>query len=188
MPSPDSVRSRLGRLTHRQTLPSLYDRYPRAAQAMRRPRGLQVVAIDDIVGTVRHPSQNTPDFRPLPQLRGRNWMARWRRILAAMDAMATLPAIELVQVGNGYYVADGHNRVAAARQTGAVTVDADVVELAIPGVESGSSEHHPDASTLLVGADELQQAASGRPQSRTSERRAIVDELRREDLLAKDTE
>ena len=129
---------------------------------MRRPRGLQVVPVDEIVGTVRHPSQNTPDFRPLPQLRGRNWMARWQRILAAMDAMATLPAIELVQVGDEYYVADGHNRVAAAHQTGVVTVDADVVELVIPGVESGPTAHHPDATTLLAGAEELQQAASGR--------------------------
>jgi len=149
---------------------------------------VQIVAIDDIVGTVRNPSQNTPDFRPLPQLRGRNWMARWQRILVAMDKMATLPAIELVQVGDAYYVADGHNRVAAARQTGVVTVDADVVELAIPGVESAYTQHQPDASALLVGADELRQAASGRPQARTSEHRTTVDGLRREELLANDTE
>jgi hypothetical protein len=188
MPSPDSVRSRLGRLTRRQTLPSLYDRYPRAAQAMRRARGLQVVAVDEIVGTVRHPTQNTADFRPLPQLRGRNWMARWQRILNAMDELATLPAVDLVQVGDEYYVADGHNRVAAARQTGAVSVDADVIELIIPGVEADATPHHPDASTLLVGAEELQQAASGRPQARTAERRTSVDGLRREELLTNDAE
>ncbi len=155
---------------------------------MRRARGLQVVAIDSIVGTVRHPSQNTADFQPLPQLRGRNWMGRWRRILAAIDRMVTLPAIELVQVGDEYYVTDGHNRVAAARHTGAVTIDADVVELIIPGVDPGSPQRHVDASTLLVGTDELRQAASGRPQSRTSQRRTRVDNLRRKDLLEGDTE
>ena len=54
-------------------LPSLYDRHPAATTALRRPRGLQVVPMDQIVGTTRHPSQNTADFLPLPGLRGRNW-------------------------------------------------------------------------------------------------------------------
>ena len=41
--------------------------------------------------------------------------------------------------------------------------------------------HHRDAATLLAGADELRQAATGR-QSRTAEHRTNVDELRREAL------
>jgi hypothetical protein len=64
-------------------LPSLYDRYPGATAALRRPRGLRVVPIERIVGTARHPSQNTADFLPLPHLRGRNWRARWDRIRRA---------------------------------------------------------------------------------------------------------
>jgi hypothetical protein len=160
----------------------LYDRHPAAASAIRHPRGLQIVPLEGIVGTTRDPSQNTADFLPLPGLRGKNWQARWLRIRRATNALSPLPAVELVRVGDEYFVADGHNRVAAARQAGAVAIDADVTELLVPGVERGSevSDHH-DAAQLLLGSDELRQAAAGR-QSRTAEHRPQVDELRREQL------
>lgn len=176
--------SRLGR--QQEVLPSLYDTYPHATSALRRPRGLQIVPIDRIVGTLRHPSQNTIDFLPLPNLRGRNWAARWQRIRRAMDDLSMLPAAELVKVGDDYYVADGHNRVAAARLAGAVAIDADVTELVMPGVSSVPTEHDDlgDAQSLLMGADELRQAAAGR-QSRTAEHRSNVDELRREQLTGR---
>jgi hypothetical protein len=166
-----------------QVLPSLYDHHPTATTALRRPRGLQVVPLDRIVGTARHPSQNTSDFLPLPGLRGRNWQGRWQRIRRATDNLTMLPAVELLKVGNDYYVADGHNRIAAALDATGVAIDADVTELLIPGVAPSTDpegEHH-DAATLLLGADELRQAAAGR-QSRTAEHRPQVDELRREQL------
>jgi len=178
------LRHRLPRLRRSiAVLPSLYDRHPAAATALRRPRGLLIVPLDQIVGTTRHPSQNTADFLPLPGLRGRNWQGRWQRIRHAIDDLSVLPAVELVQVGDDYYVSDGHNRVAAAREAGAVAVDADVTELVLPGVEraADAETEHSDAAQLLLGADELQAAAAGR-QSRTAEHRPLVDELRREQL------
>jgi hypothetical protein len=178
------LRHRLPRLRRQiEILPSLFDEHPTANTALRRPRGLQVVPLQRIVGTTRHPSQNTVDFLPLPRLRGRNWEGRWQRIRRATDSMSMLPAVELLKVGNAYYVADGHNRIAAALQAGGVDIDADVTELLIRGVEPSTDpegEHH-DAATLLLGADELRQAAAGR-QSRTAEHRPQVDELRREQL------
>lgn len=183
MPSRRPFRDRLRRLRHREALPSLYDRHPRATTALRRPRGLQIVPVDRIVGTTRHPSQNTVDFRPLPYLRGKNWEARWQRIRRAVDELSLLPAVDLVKVGDEYYVADGHNRVAAALSAGAVAIDAEVTELLLPGVERSPEEAgpHRDAASLLLGADELRQAGAGR-QSRTAEHRPRVDELRREQL------
>jgi hypothetical protein len=178
------LRHRLPRLRRAApVLPSLYDRHPAAATALRRPRGLRIVSLEKIVGTTRHPSQNTVDFLPLPGLRGRNWQGRWQRIRRATNDLSVLPAIELVQVGADYYVADGHNRVAAARDAGAVAIDADVTELFVPGVERAPVDmaNHDDAAQLLLGADELRQAAAGR-QSRTVEHRPQVDELRREEL------
>ncbi len=63
-----------------------------------------------------------------------------------------------------------------------MAIDGDVTELVVPGVEPGArGGHHSDAATLLAGADELRQAATGR-QSRTAEHRSSVDELRREAL------
>jgi hypothetical protein len=179
-----SMRDRLREATRPDPLPSLYDRHPYVAAATRRARGLQVVPLDQIVGTVRHPTQNTADFLPLPVLRGRNWEARWKRILKAVDALEMLPPVELIKVRDEYFVVDGHNRVAAAQRAGAVAIDADVTELLLPGVEQAAEqEHEPDAHTLLLGADEVREAVVGR-QSRTAERRSRVDKLRREELVA----
>jgi hypothetical protein len=142
--------------------------------------GLRSVPLDAIVGTMRHPSQNSADFKPLPQLRGENWRGRWQRITRATDLLATLPPVDLVQVGEDYYVADGHNRVAAARRNGAVEIDADVTQLLVPGVTRPEQVAF-DASSLY-GAGEVRQAASGRL-TRTLEQRPSGDQLSRQDLL-----
>ncbi len=164
-------------------LPSLYDRYPGIATAPRRAVGVRSVPLDRIVGTMRHPSQNTADFLPLPRLRGANWRARWQRINRAMDLLTTLPPLELVQVGDDYYVVDGHNRVAAARRVDAVEIDADVTQLLLPGV-TRPRQAMVDASRL-AGTQEVRQAASGR-YSRTVEQRTAADGVSRQDLLRDD--
>lgn len=178
------LRNRLRRLRHPQPLPSLYDRYPHAASATRRMRGLQIVPVDKIVGTTRQPSQVTEDFLPLPELRGQNWRARRQRIRGAIDRLAVLPPVDLIQVGDEYFVSDGHNRVAAAREAGMVGIDADVVELIVPGVEP-SSPASPSASSSLVEARTLRSAGEGRL-SPTAEQH-LVPEPRRE-LLSGDPE
>jgi hypothetical protein len=173
------------RRSEREVLPSLYDVHPAATTAPRRAIGLRSVPLDRIVGTTRRPSQNTADFKPLRRLRGRNWSARWQRINRATDRLEMLPPVDLVQVGDDYYVADGHNRVAAARRAGAVEIDADVTQLILPGVT------RPGQATLdtssLVGTAEVRQAAAGR-QSRTVEQRDALDAVSRHDLLRGDDE
>ena len=159
-------------------LPSLYDRVPGASTAPRRRIGYRTVPLDRIVGTLRHPSQNTADFLPLPRLRGRNWEARWQRIQRAMDRLAVLPPVDLIKVGDDYYVEDGHNRVGAAMQSGAVAIDADVTELLLPGY--APTPLQADAGALL-GTDEVRQAGRGR-MSRTVELRSRTEELSRDEL------
>jgi hypothetical protein len=173
------------RRAEREPLPSLFDVHPAARTAPRRRIGVRTVPIDRILGTMRHPSQNTGDFRPLPGLRGRNWTARWQRINRALDRLEILPPVELVQVGDDYFVADGHNRVAAARRAGGVDIDADVTQLLVPGV-TRPGQASLDASSL-VGTAEVRQAAAGR-QSRTVEQRDALDEVSRRDLLRADDE
>jgi len=163
----------------RDTLPSLLDRHPAAGSAPRRRIGLHSIPLDKIVGTMRHPTQNTADFLPLPGLRGPNWRARWQRITRAMDRLDMLPPVELIQVGDEYYVVDGHNRVAAARAAGGVEIDADVTQLLVPGVTQPGSASL-DASSL-IGTAEIRQAARGR-QSRTVEQRGSIDGVSRRDL------
>ena len=173
------------RLTARPAavLPSLFERHPDASRAPRRGIGLHSVPIDRVVGTMRHPSQNTADFLPLPRLRGENWRARWQRITRATDKLVTLPPVELVQVGDEYYVADGHNRVAAARRAGAIEIDADVTQLVIPGVPQATHAHLDTAA--LIGSQSVRRAAAGR-MSRTVEQRTPEDELSRQELARED--
>jgi hypothetical protein len=168
------------RAAQRSILPSLYDRYPEATRATRRPVGVRTVPLDRIIGTMRHPSQNTADFLPLPKLRGRNWQGRWQRINRAMDRLEVLPPVDLEQVGDDYYVEDGHNRVAAALRNRAVEIDADVTQLLMPGIRP--SERGWTDTSSYVGGEELRQAARGH-HSRTVEQRSQADELSRADLL-----
>ena len=163
----------------RDMLPSLLDRYPGATAAPRRPVGLRSVPLDRIVGTMRHPSQTTADFLPLAKLRGANWRGRWQRITRAMDRLETLPPVDLVQVGDDYYIVDGHNRVAAARQVGGVEVDADVTQLLIPGVTQPGQARFDAAS--LIGTDEIRQAARGR-QARAVQKRDAIENVPRREL------
>jgi hypothetical protein len=173
---------RARRESERTVLPSLYDRHPAAGTAPRRAVGIRSVPIERIVGTLRHPSQNTADFLPLRRLRGQNWRGRWQRINRAMDRLAMLPPVDLVQVGDDYYVEDGHNRVAAARRADAVEIDANVTQLLLPGVKPGRAMF--DASSL-VGTEEVRQAGRGR-HSRTVEQRTAADAVSRRDLLRHD--
>jgi hypothetical protein len=165
------------RRRRRDPLPSLFDRRPDALSASRHPRGVREVPIEAIVGTARHPTQNTADFLPLPSLRGKNWEARWQRIVQAMDDLAILPPVDLLQVGREYWVVDGHNRIGAARRIGAVAIDADVTELLLPGMTAEG--HGGSIATTMVGSEEVRQAGEGRRSQRADFR---PDELPREEL------
>lgn len=167
------------RLSERAVLPSIHDRYPAAGSLPRRRVGLRSVPLDRIVGTMRHPSQNTADFLPLPRLRGQNWRGRWQRITRAMDRLVTLPPVDLVQVGDEYWVTDGHNRVAAARHAGGVEIDADVTQLVLAGVTQ-PGQGRLDRSSM-IGAAEMRLAGQGR-HTRTVSPRPAEDRVSRRDL------
>ncbi len=164
----------------RRVLPSLYDVHPGSLTAPRRRVGVRSVPLDRIVGTMRSPSQNTADFLPLPRLRGANWRARWQRVRNATEGLEMLPPVDLVQVGDEYWIEDGHNRVAAARQAGAVEIDADVTQLLIPG-QMPAERGWMDTSSV-VGGEGLRQAGRGQ-YSRTVEQRPVSDSLSRDELL-----
>jgi hypothetical protein len=49
--------------------------------------------------------------------------------MSAARDQAILPPVQLLRAGGEYWVVDGHNRVALARQIGQLWIDADVTEL-----------------------------------------------------------
>jgi len=76
--------------------------------------GLQTVSIWQIRGSENRCSDFDAKFHPL-QSRTRD---RWVNIAAARLMGAMLPPVELIQVGDIYYVRDGHHRISVARAIG----------------------------------------------------------------------
>jgi nucleotide-binding universal stress UspA family protein len=107
-------------------LRSFDDDAARAGPLRRRSLGLRTVEVGRIIGTVGRVNELGPDFRPIR--RRREDEERFERIRAAMEAGEPLPPPELYKLGFGYYVLDGHHRVAAAKQLGMVEIEAEVTE------------------------------------------------------------
>jgi hypothetical protein len=89
-------------------------------------RGLQVVGIDRIVGSLNRYRDFDRAF--LPRRATAERTERIDRLQAALERGEEFPPVVLYKVGEVYFVVDGHHRVAAARQEGAQEIDAEVVE------------------------------------------------------------
>lgn len=85
-------------------------------------RGTQTVCLDLIQGSVNRSTDFDASFHPLRQ----HIKERWMRVAHAFLTGATLPPVELIQVGEAYYVADGHHRISVARALGQHYIDATV--------------------------------------------------------------
>jgi hypothetical protein len=90
----------------------------------RRPRGTRVVEVDQIVGSVGRWDEFDRSFLPARASVGQ----RWKRIDRAFQRGEDLPPVELYEIGDAYFVADGHHRVSVARYHDVPTVEATVAE------------------------------------------------------------
>jgi hypothetical protein len=87
--------------------------------------GKAVVPLDAIVGTVDRGRDFDRRFRPTS---GRV-RSRWEHIATAMRRGEAMPPVDLVRIGQIYFVRDGHHRVSVARALGRTDIDADVTEV-----------------------------------------------------------
>lgn len=90
-----------------------------------RSLGLKVVPLDAIVGTVDRGRDFDRSFRPTSA----RVRSRWERIAAATRRGESMPPVDLVKVGEIYFVRDGHNRVSVAQALGRSDIDAYVTEV-----------------------------------------------------------
>jgi hypothetical protein len=90
-----------------------------------RSAGLQVVSLDQIMGSVGRGQDFDRRFRPTS---GRS-RGRWEQIAAAARRGEAFPPVDLVKVGEVYFVRDGHHRVSVARALGRADIDAYVTEV-----------------------------------------------------------
>jgi hypothetical protein len=147
------------RLRRQAALPCLFEVHPDARDAPVREVGLEAIPLDEIVGTaVEGPAQRGLDFLPLPAFRSANWNGRWKRILSATQQLQMLPPIDVLATADGYWITDGHNRVAAARANGQLAIDAVVRAVMLPGERA----HRPPGSLAPVLAESDQVKAAGR--------------------------
>jgi hypothetical protein len=90
-------------------------------------RGVQSVPLESIVGSVGRYQDFDRTFMPVKD----SLATRWRSIARAHYGAVGLPAVKLYQIGEAYFVVDGHHRVSVARKEGLGSIDADVVEVTV---------------------------------------------------------
>ena len=85
--------------------------------------GIRAVPLVRIRGSEARSDDFDADFCPTQT----HTKDRWVRIAIARRMGTALPAVQLIQVGDGYFVRDGHNRISVARAMGEEYLDAEVI-------------------------------------------------------------
>jgi uncharacterized ParB-like nuclease family protein len=86
-------------------------------------RGLQEVQLDHIIGSFARYHDFTRAFLPRQIAMRDRWVTVHR-----LAAAGNLPPVELYQVGDTFFVSDGHHRISVVRRIGAETIQAHVYE------------------------------------------------------------
>lgn len=86
------------------------------------------IPLDRIVGSVGRYRDFTREFLPKESVSAE----RWQAVDTAMQGMSGLPPIEVYQVGDVYFVRDGHHRVSVARANGLQDIEAYVTRIDTP--------------------------------------------------------
>jgi uncharacterized ParB-like nuclease family protein len=87
--------------------------------------GIQTVTLDQIVGSMGRAREFDRAFFP----RQTHTRQRWLRLAKANYRSEALPPVDLVKIGDHYFVADGNHRVSVARALGQDQIEAKVVEV-----------------------------------------------------------
>ncbi len=89
-------------------------------------RGIRIVSLEKIVGSLNRYHQFDRAFLPLQD----ETADRWQRVNRAFYEDISLPPVVLYKVGDVYFVVDGHHRVSVAREQGQEFIEAEVRECA----------------------------------------------------------
>jgi len=109
--------------------------------------GLRTIPLARVVGSV----DSMRDFDRLFRPTSSRVRERWERLALAQRRGESIPPIDVYQVGDLYFVADGHHRVSIALTTGQKTIDAYVTEV-LTAVPADGIRHRSD---LLFKSYEL---------------------------------
>lgn len=84
--------------------------------------GIKTVSIDHIRGTQGKTNEFDAEFNPTQERSRTRWMGIALEKLRGRD----LPPVDLIQIGDIYYVRDGHHRISVSRAMGQAYIDAEV--------------------------------------------------------------
>ena len=85
--------------------------------------GLQVVPIQSIVGSEGKINDFDKDFHPMRETSRERWVS----MAMAYMSYLPLPPVELIQIGEVYFVRDGHHRISVSQAFGQASMDAEVI-------------------------------------------------------------
>jgi hypothetical protein len=85
--------------------------------------GVKTILVRAIHGSEGRSRDFDTNFNPLTN----HTQARWLSIFTAQECGAALPPVELIRVGETYFVRDGHHRLSVARAIGQEYVEARVM-------------------------------------------------------------
>jgi nucleotide-binding universal stress UspA family protein len=123
----------------RRRLRSFHEDAERAGLLIQRHLGTRTLEVGRIIGSVDRANELGPDFRPPAWRRRKHDEDRFARVKQALENGVSLPPIDVYRLGFGYYVLDGHRRVAGALATGQLEIDANVVEFVPAGDEQATA-------------------------------------------------
>ncbi len=87
--------------------------------------GTKVIPLDAIVGSVDKARDFDRRFRPTSAVSRQ----RWERLARASRTGEVIPPIEVYQLGDYYFVRDGHHRVSVARSLGITLIEARITAI-----------------------------------------------------------
>jgi hypothetical protein len=85
--------------------------------------GIQVVPIHAIIGSEGRATDFDMGFHPVSEAARQ----RWVNVAMAYLTDHLLAPVQLIQVGDAYFVRDGHHRVSVSRAFGQIAIDAEVI-------------------------------------------------------------
>jgi hypothetical protein len=121
----DLIRPLLGRPTDLVPFDEVEERLPLESLV---DRGVREVPLASIVGSVNRSRDFSRAFLP----RDEALRERWDDVRALALGPRGFPPVELYQVGELYFVLDGHHRVSVARDLGLATIEAHILEFLTP--------------------------------------------------------
>jgi len=87
--------------------------------------GVRTIPLEKIAGSVGRYQEFNRAFLPTQEF----IRERWKRVYEVAHSPEGFPSIDVYQIGDVYFVRDGHHRVSVLKELGATTIEATVTEL-----------------------------------------------------------